>query len=245
MIATLEPSTTNAVPTIDIYLPDQNPDNLGIVIFPGGGYRMLAEHEGKGYAEFFQQQGIAAFVVHYRLGSEGFRHPTMLEDALAAIETIRKKYTFTKLGIMGSSAGGHLAAHTSVSCKNYQSSVSLRPDFTILCYPVIAMSGEFAHVGCQENLLGNNPSKVLLNETSPHLHVDKDTPPCFIWHTVEDAAVPVENSFIFAQALRKNKVPFELHVYTKGRHGLGLNASFNWAEDCLRWVTEISGGHHG
>ena len=244
LIGSLENSTTHAAPNIDIYLPDKKTSDTGIIIFPGGGYRMLAEHEGKGYAEFFQKHGITSFVVSYRLGSDGFRHPAMLEDALAAIETIRKNasdYNIEKLGIMGSSAGGHLAAHTAIAYSSYKSSVSLRPDFAILCYPVIAMSGEFAHVGCRDNLLGENPWQDLLEETSAQKHVTETTPPCFIWHTVEDAAVPVENSFMFAQALREKNVPFEIHVYTKGRHGLGLNAEFNWTEDCLRWIKEIVG----
>ncbi|MCA9836586.1 MAG: prolyl oligopeptidase family serine peptidase [Trueperaceae bacterium] len=243
LTASLEHSTTQASPTIDVYLPEGDANGIGIIIFPGGGYRHLAEHEGKGYAEFFQKHGITSFVVTYRLGSDGFKHPAMLEDALAALETIRKKadnWGIRKLGIMGSSAGGHLSAHTAVAYDRYSSSVSLRPDFAILCYPVIAMDGDFAHAGCRENLLGDTPSTELVEQTSPQNHVSETTPPCFIWHTVEDAAVPVENSFMFAQALRKKAVPFELHIYTKGRHGLGLNAEFNWGDDCLRWIKEIA-----
>jgi acetyl esterase/lipase len=240
LIGSLEHSSTRASPQIDVYLPESNPGGIGIIILPGGGYQRLAEHEGKGYAAFFQQQGIAAFVVNYRLGPAGFKHPAMLEDALAAIETIRTRYTFTTLGIMGSSAGGHLAAHAMVAYRAYESRMSLRPDFAILCYPVITLEGNFAHQGCREHLLGLNPSEGLLEETSPQHHISENTPPCFIWHTLEDAAVPVENSLLLATALRQKGVAFELHLYTKGRHGLGLNTSFRWADDCLRWIQEIT-----
>ncbi len=243
IIGHLENSTTSAAPKIDMYLAAENPSKTGIIIFPGGGYRNLAEHEGKDYAEFFQQHGISSFVVTYRLGSNGFKHPAMLEDALAAIETIRKRATefgIKTLGIMGSSAGGHLSAHTLVANQKYKSSVSLKPDFAILCYPVITMSGTYAHAGCRENLLGDGATKSQQVEVSAEKHVNESTAPCFIWHTVEDAAVPVENSFMFAQALREKGIPFELHVYPKGRHGLGLNTDFHWYEDCLRWLSELT-----
>lgn len=273
--ATLTSSTTDARPDIEVYLPKLDSDSnegchvddfkgVGIIILPGGGYRKLAEHEGKGYAEFFQKQGYTCFVVNYRLGSEAFgshRHPAMLEDALAAIETIRNSvsdYGITQLGIMGSSAGGHLAAHASVGYHanklvdenvdavarkvEGEPSVSLRPDFCILCYPVITMMGNFVHQGSCENLLGPTPTLELLEATSVEKHVSEDTPPCFIWHTVEDASVAVENSFLFAQALRKKQRPFELHIYEKGRHGLGLRAEFAWANDCLRWLKELKEG---
>ena len=131
---------------------------------------------------------------------------------------------------------GHLAAHGLVAYDRYASSVSLRPDFGILCYPVIIMQGDYAHAGSRANLLGADPDPALLAEVAVDQLVTPQTPPCFLWQTGEDAGVPVENSLIFAAALRRNHVPFELHIYHKGRHGLGLNADFAWAEDCLRWI---------
>ena len=241
--AKLKSGMTNPLPNIECWVPEDNHTGMGIIIFPGGGYQNLAEHEGKGYAEYFVKQGIACFVVSYRLAPE-HHHPEMLEDALAAIETIRtnaKDFGVepNKIGVMGSSAGGHLAAHSLVAWDQYESDVSLRPDFGILCYPVILASGKNAHQGSIQNLFGEKPSLELLNAMSCEKHVSDKTPPCFIWHTCEDPGVPVENSMIFASALRENHVKFELHLYTKGRHGLGLNSIFRWETDCLRWLQEL------
>ncbi|MBU4201061.1 MAG: alpha/beta hydrolase [Verrucomicrobia bacterium] len=242
----LEQSLTQPAPSMACYLPaPQRQNGVGLIIFPGGGYGGLAEHEGKGYAEYFMNAGLSCFVVTYRLGSQGCRHPAMLEDALSAIYTIRTQahelgVNPAKIGVIGSSAGGHLAAHALVGWSRYDSSVSLRPDFGILCYSVITMQGEFCHKGSRANLLGPDPAATLTAEVSCERQVTPQTPPCFLWHTEEDAGVPVENSMLFAAALRKSGVPFELHVYGKGRHGLGLNAGFPWAEECLRWLASIS-----
>jgi len=241
----LESGLTAPAPRIECWIPETNPSGIGMVILPGGGYGGLSEHEGAGYAEHFMNAGIACFVVTYRLGSQDFRHPAMLEDALAAIATIRsgaEEYGIDphRLGIMGSSAGGHLAAHTLVAWDQYASDISLRPDFGILCYPVITSTGSHAHEGSMRNLAGDAASDALLDELSCERHVSAETPPCFIWHTAEDSCVPVENSMLFASALRKHRVPFELHVYTKGRHGLGLETELPWEVDCLRWITETA-----
>jgi len=239
----LESGLTKPAPTIECWIPEGNHKGVGMIILPGGGYGCLAEHEGLGYAEYLSKAGIACFVVSYRLGSEGFRHPAMLEDALAAISTIRSaadEYGLDphKLGIMGSSAGGHLAAHALVAWGQYESDVSLRPDFGVLCYPVIKSEGAHAHAGSMQNLAGDEPSSELLDELSCEKHVSAETPPCFLWHTGEDEGVPLENSIYFASALRQAGVPFELHLYHKGRHGLGLGAPFDWGSDCLRWIDE-------
>jgi len=242
LTAHLHSSTTNAAPQIDVYLASEPKTDIGIIILPGGGYRKLAEHEGKAYAEFFQQHGISCFVVNYRLGPQGFKHPAMLEDALAAIETMREKSTeldIKKLGIMGSSAGGHLAAHSITAYQTYSSPYTLRADFAILCYPVVSMSNEFTHAGSCEHLLGSTASTELKQATSPELNVSTSTPPCFIWHTLEDASVAVENSFLFAQALRDKGCSLELHIYAKGPHALGLKSEFTWYEDCLRWLKTL------
>jgi acetyl esterase/lipase len=226
-------------------LPESDPSGVGIIIFPGGGYGGLAAHEGAGYAQFLCSAGVACFVVKYRLGPEGHRHPAMLEDALAAIATVRsraKEFAINpaKLGVMGSSAGGHLAAHSLVAWQQYESRVSLRPSFGILCYPVIVSHGPHAHQGSIRNLAGEKPSPELLHELSCDKHVCAETPPCFLWHTAEDTAVPLENSTLFAAALRKHSIPFELHLYHKGRHGLGLGAPFDWSKECLRWIEETA-----
>jgi len=242
----LKNARTNPSPKIECWIPEKNPSNTGLVILPGGGYGGLAEHEGKGYAEYFCRAGIACFVVSYRLGTQGFRHPAMLEDALSAICAVRSAaHDFSvnpgRVGIMGSSAGGHLAAHTLVAWGQYESDVPLRPDFGILCYPVIVSQGPHAHRGSIINLAGNDASPELLEDLSHEKHVTSRTPPCFIWHTWEDSGVPVENSLIFASALKKHGIPFELHIYQKGGHGMGLNAPFNWGAECLRWMSGITG----
>ncbi len=241
----LKSGTTNPSPGIELWLPEKDHKGIGLVILPGGGYGGLAEHEGRGYAKFFAGAGIACFVVSYRLGTEGFRHPAMLEDALSAINTVRsasREYGIDRdrVGIMGSSAGGHLAAHALVAWNSRESDVSLRPDFGILCYPVITSRGPYAHTGSMRNLAGDNPSPEILNELSCEQHVSPDTPPCFIWHTGEDSGVPLENSILFASALRRHGVPFELHLYQKGGHGLGLATTFDWGSECLRWIDEIA-----
>ncbi len=240
----LKGGRTAPSPEIECWLPEKGHKGIGLVILPGGGYGGLAEHEGRDYAEYFARSGIACFVTSYRLGTEGFRHPAMLEDALAGICTVRsaaREFGIApdRIGIMGSSAGGHLAAHTLVAWDRYESDTSLRPDFGILCYPVITSRGPYAHRGSILNLAGHNPLPEILDEIACEKHVSRDTPPCFIWHTGEDEGVPLENSILFASALRKNAVPFELHLYQKGLHGLGLATTFDWGTECLRWISGI------
>ena len=242
----LKSGTTSPAPMITTYLPKtMGTERLGLVIFPGGGYANLASHEGEGYARHFASQGIACFVVEYRLGPDGHSHPAMLEDALAAIGTIRERceefgISPEAIGVMGSSAGGHLAASAVTLWDSYESEVSLRPDFGVLCYPVITLTGPKVNIGSRNNLLGPDSSDEMRASLSCQNNVSESTPPCFLWHTWEDGGVPVENSLMFATALREHDVRFELHVYEKGRHGIGLgeDAGFSWAEDCLRWMKE-------
>lgn len=243
--ACLEKSTTAPSPEIACRMPETDSLGIGLIIFPGGGYGQLAAHEGEGYATAFSNSGITCFVVNYRLGSSGHHHPAMLEDAWAAITTIRTRCDEfgiepDKIGVMGSSAGGHLAAHSMIGWPDYHGKTSARPDFGVLCYPVISAMGPFAHKGSILNLLGENPLPEMLDKVSCERHVTAQTPPCFIWHTFEDAGVPIENSMMFATALRKHNVPFELHIYQEGRHGLGLNTTFDWAAECLRWIRKIT-----
>ena len=243
------------IPTLTPYWPDPvKATGAAIVICPGGGYGGLAPHEGRDYARFLNEYGIAGFVLKYRLGSGGYRHPVMLQDAARAVRLVRAragewKLDTHRIGIMGSSAGGHLAStlvtHFDAGKPDAADLVeqqSSRPDLGILCYAVITM-GQFTHQGSKQNLLGKDPSPELVRELSNELQVTKDTPPCFVWHTYEDNAVPVENSLQFAEALRRVGVPFDLHIYQKGPHGLGLGTrEWNpekrhpWTRDCIYWL---------
>jgi acetyl esterase/lipase len=217
---------------------------IALIIFAGGGYHHLSEHEGRGYAEYFFNAGVACFVVSYRLGTDGHRHPAMLEDALAAIGTIRSRAAEFgvdpwRIGVMGSSAGGHLAAHALVAWDKRASAVSLRPDFGILCYPVITFcDARPPRRSSFVQLTGGEGSDALIEELSCEKHVSANTPPCFIWHGGEDSVVPAEHSLLFASALRKNGIPVELHLYAKGVHGSGLKTPFPWAAECLLWLGE-------
>jgi acetyl esterase/lipase len=243
------------IPTLTPFLADPaQATGAAIVICPGGGYAHLAPHEGADYARFLNESGIAGFVLKYRLGSDGYHHPAMLQDAARALRTVRARAGEWKLdpqriGIMGSSAGGHLASTLLTHFDSGKPGAadpierqSSRPDLGILCYAVISL-GEFGHAGSRNNLLGSNPSPELVRELSNELHVTKDTPPCFIWHTYEDNGVRVENSLQFAEALRRAGVPFDLHIYQKGPHGLGLGTrDWNpekrhpWTRDCIYWL---------
>jgi acetyl esterase/lipase len=222
------------IPTLTPYWPDpEKTTAVAIVICPGGGYGGLAGHEGRDYALWLNERGITGFVLKYRLGPGGYKHPAMMNDVNRAIRYVRANAESWKLdpkrvGVMGSSAGGHLAStamtHFDAGDANASDPVeraSSRPDFGILCYAVISM-GANTHAGSKENLLGKNPSEELVKLLSNELQVTKDTPTCFIWHTDADNAVKVENSLEFAAALRRNGVPFDLHIYEKGGHGMGL-----------------------
>jgi acetyl esterase/lipase len=243
------------IPTLTVYLPETSKaTGAAVVICPGGGYGMLANHEGEHYARFLNEQGVAGFVLKYRLGSGGYRHPVMLQDAARAMRTVRaraKEWNLDpkRVGIMGSSAGGHLASTmlTHFDQGNPEAAdlierQSSRPDAGILCYAVITM-GQFTHQGSRNNLLGTQPSDELVQNLSNELQVTKDTPPCFLWHTWEDKAVPIENSLQFAKALQKTGVSFDLHIYQKGGHGLGLGSGqwdpdkrHPWTADLVYWL---------
>lgn len=245
------------IPTLTPYLPAAtNATGAAMVICPGGGYGGLAPHEGNDYALWLNQHGVTCFVLRYRLGSHGYRHPVMLEDAARAVRWVRAhaadyKVDPHRVGIMGSSAGGHLAStlltHFDAGDTNSADAVerqSSRPDLGILCYAVITM-GEFTHKGSKENLLGQKPSSKLVRLLSNELQVTSNTPPCFLWTTFEDKTVPMENTMLFAGALRKHHVPFDLHVYEKGGHGMGLGDKKEpstphhpWAADCLFWLKQ-------
>lgn len=247
-------TNANDIPTLTPYLVEgTNATGAAMVICPGGGYAHLAPHEGNDYALWLNQHGVTCFVLKYRLGSSGYHHPAMLNDAARAVRWVRAhageyKIDTKRVGLMGSSAGGHLTAtlltHFDAGDANASDVVerqSSRPDLGILCYAVISM-GDFTHQGSKNNLLGKNPSPELVQLLSNELQVTTNTPPCFLWTTFEDKTVPMENTMLFAEALRKNHVPFALHVYEKGGHGMGLKDKppfahpHPWAGDCLFWL---------
>jgi acetyl esterase/lipase len=244
------------ISTLTPYLPDPtNTTDAAMVICPGGGYEHLAPHEGRDYALWLNQHGVTCFVLKYRLGSGGYHYPAEFQDVTRALRWARAhaadyKIDPHRIGIMGSSAGGHLAAtlltHFDSGNTNADDPIerqSSRPDLGILCYAVISM-GEYTHQGSRENLLGKHPSRKLVKLLSNELQVKTNTPPCFIWCTYEDKTVPMENSLMFAEALRKNHVPFDLHIYQKGGHGMGLKDKppfahpHPWAGDCLFWLKQ-------
>jgi acetyl esterase/lipase len=241
------------VPTLTPYLPaPEKATGAAIVICPGGGYGGLAPHEGAAYAEFFAEHGIAGFVLKYRLGSKGYRHPAMLNDVARAIRLTRSKAAEWKIdpkrvGVIGSSAGGHLAStiltHFDAGKADAADPIereSSRPDLGILCYPVITMGAD-THAGSKKNLLGDNPPADLVELLSNEKQVTEKTPPTFIFHTAKDKAVKVENALSFAAALARNHVPFDLHIYEHGAHGIGLGnkgggVMHPWTQDCLYWL---------
>lgn len=252
-------TTEKDIPTLTAYLPkDTTAPTTAILICPGGGYGALAAHEGAGYATWLAENGIAGIVLKYRLGSAGYRHPSMLNDAARGMRLMRSKakewnIDTKRCGVMGSSAGGHLASTLithfeagKADDKDPIEQLSSRPDFGILCYAVITM-GDFTHAGSRKNLLGPEPTPELIELLSNEKQVTKETPPCFVWSTADDPVVKVENSLEFAAALRRAGVPFDLHVYQSGPHGIGLSIGKHgaapgevhpWAKDLLVWLRQ-------
>jgi acetyl esterase/lipase len=212
---------------------------MAIVVCPGGGYGALAiDHEGHAVAQWLNSQGVAAFVLRYRLGPR-YRHPAPIQDAQQAIRIVRRRAAEwgvnpERVGIMGFSAGGHLAATAATHFR----APGVRPDFAILGYPVITFADEaYVHKGSRRNLLGDNPPRDLVEDLSNELQVTKETPPVFLFHTNEDAGVPPENSVLFYMALRKAQVPAELLIYEKGPHGVGLA----WSDiDLSSWPARLA-----
>lgn len=226
--------------------------NASVIICPGGGYWGLSiDKEGINAAKWFNSIGISAFVLKYRLPSDDIMTDKTicpLQDAQEAIRTLRRnavKWNLdsTKIGIMGFSAGGHLASTVSTHYldKVYDSKddVSARPDFSLLIYPVISMEDGITHNGSKENLLGKNVSADLISNYSNEKQVNENTPPAFLVHATDDQAVPVENSIYYYLALKKNKVAAEMHLYQNGGHGFGLGTqgtNTDWPTACKSWL---------
>jgi acetyl esterase/lipase len=223
------------IPTITVHMPPKDKaTGASIVICPGGGYEFLAtEHEGKEVAEWLNSLGVAGVVLKYRHAPK-YRHPAPLDDARRAIRMVRWKSKEwgldpDRVGVMGFSAGGHLASTLATHFREAHplpgdeiNGFSERPDVAILIYPVITLAAEYNKKDTGQNLLGPAAMPAQLAELSTETKVTEKTPPTFLAHTLADADVPMENSLAFATALRKNEVPFELHVFEKGTHGLGL-----------------------
>ncbi len=239
-------------PTLTPYLvPAGRGTGTAVVVCPGGGYAHLSmEKEGSDIARWLNSIGVSAFVLKYRLGPK-YHHPIELGDAQRAIRTVRSKAAEYRIlpdrvGIMGFSAGGHLASSAGTHFDAGNSSApdpidraGSRPDFMVLCYPVISF-GQFAHRGSLQMLLGDNPDPKLVELMSNELQVTAQTPPTFLFHTTEDRTVPVENSVMFYMALRKAGVPAELHIYERGPHGVGLaptdEALSSWPARLSDWL---------
>lgn len=244
------------VPTIRAYLPEEvnggKASGAGVVICPGGGYGILAmDHEGHQLAKWFQKNGVAGFVLRYRHAPK-YRHPVPMEDAQRAIRYVRanaEKFGVDagRIGIMGSSAGGHLsstvATHFDAGQADAEDPVdrlSCRPNFAVLCYPVISLTASYAHKGSGRNLFGPDADAAKLETLSNDKHVTADTPPTFLFHTAEDKGVSVQNSLDFFMALKKAGVPSEMHIYQDGPHGVGMApadpAVYGWKDRLLDWM---------
>ena len=239
------------IPTLTPYFPPKDKmTGAAIVICPGGGYAHLADHEGRPVAEWLNTLGVTAFVLKYRLGPR-YHHPAPLQDAARAIRIVRARASEwgldpQRIGILGFSAGGHLASTAGThfdsgkpDAQDVIERVSSRPNLMILIYPVITMR-EMTHAGSKKNLLGDQPSPELVALLSNEEQVTRETPPTFLVHTMNDSAVPVENSLLFVSALRKAGVPFEFHLYERGPHGFGLGGNdpilATWPDRCADWL---------
>ena len=238
------------IPTLTPYLPKEKATGAAVIVCPGGGYTHLADHEGRPVAEWLSSIGITAFVLKYRHGPR-YHHPAPLQDAARAIRLVRTRAAEwqidpKRIGILGFSAGGHVAStigtHFDAGQPNSSDPVERvdsRPDVMMLIYPVITM-GEFGHSGSRKQLLGDNPAAEMVKLLSNEEQVTKQTPPTFLVHTANDTVVPVENALRFADALRRVGVPFELHIYERGPHGFGLGGSnpvlLGWPERCAEWL---------
>jgi acetyl esterase/lipase len=243
-------------PSLTIYLPPlEKATGAAVVICPGGGYGHLAmDHEGHQIAQWLNSFGVAGFILKYRHRNSGagYGHPAPLQDAQRAVRMVRSRakewnVDSGRIGILGFSAGGHLASSAGTHFQKRYSPAedaidrfSCRPDFMILIYPVISFTEWCAHSGSRRNLLGKNPDKELVENLSNERRVTPETPPTFLVHANDDKGVPSENSVYFYLALRKAKVPAEMHIYEKGGHGFGLGKKntpeSSWPLRCQQWM---------
>lgn len=233
------------IPTLTPYRP-ANANGTAMLLIPGGSYSGIYEGQAEPFALWLNEQGITAFVLRYRLGSAGYRYPAQLQDAVEAMRQIRTgaeqwKIDPHRIGVMGFSAGGHLAS-TLINrpedgeVPGRKSDISPRPDLAILCYPVISMITK-PHPTSREMLIGKNPDEALVHLTSSELQVRPGLPPVFLWHTSEDKLVPAEQAQLYAAALHRHGIPHEFHLYQDGDHGTGLiGTDHPWFDDLLYWL---------
>ncbi|TWU57436.1 alpha/beta hydrolase [Rubripirellula reticaptiva] len=248
-------------PDLIITKVESDVPTAGVIILPGGGYGGHAmDHEGHQFAAWFESLGVSSAICTYRLrgkgnDGKGYGHPAPMLDAQRAIQTMRtnaQQWNIdpNRIGVIGFSAGGHLCSTVSTQFHDANADandpidrVSSRPDFSILCYPVITMDPSFTHGGSRRNLLGKNPDSDLAKSLSNETRVTSQTPPTFLFHTVEDKAVPVQNSLRYFDALIEHGVASELHVFPHGHHGLGLAANTpgasQWPTLCENWLREL------
>jgi len=241
-------------PTLTIFLPDADKaTGTAVIICPGGGYGALAfDHEGYAVARWLNENGIAGIILKYRLPSDLImknKSVGPLQDAQEAIRIIRRnrehwKIDPHKIGILGFSAGGHLAStlstHYSEKVYDVTDTTSARPDFSLLIYPVITADSSFTHMGSRRNLIGDKASKDAVRHFSNELQITRTTPPAFLVHSSDDKAVPVKNSLVYYEGLIKNNITAEMHIFQIGGHGYGLSAGkgtqASWPELCIKWL---------
>jgi acetyl esterase/lipase len=241
-------------PTITIFLPSpEKSTGSAVLICPGGGYGMLSfDHEGFAIARWLNDHGIAGIILKYRLPSDLIMKDKSvgpLQDAQEAIRIIRRnaadwKINPRKVGVIGFSAGGHLAStlstHYNEKVYDVKDTISARPDFSLLIYPVITFNSTFTHMGSRNNLIGNDPSQETINRFSNELQITANTPPAFLVHSADDNAVPVKNSIAYFEGLVKNKIKTEIHIFQSGGHGYGLSVGTGtqsaWPELCINWM---------
>ena len=243
-----------SVPTITVFLAPKGKGNVtSVIIFPGGGYGgLLTKREGSDVARAFNKLGVNAFVVKYRLPSDRTMDDKSigpLQDAQQAIKMVKeraKEWNIDpqKIGIMGYSAGGHLAAtagtHFETSYIPNVEKTSLRPDFMLLINPVISFTDSIGHTGSRKNLIGENPTKEQIRLFSNEYHISKTTPPTFLVHAGTDVVVPVANSLVFYQNLKRYGISAEIHIYSKGEHGFLTYPSFDeWFGRCVNWMKSM------
>lgn len=244
-------------PTITVFLPSaEKAMGSAVLICPGGGYGVLAfDHEGYAIARWLNNNGIAGIILKYRLPSDEImkdKSAGPLQDAQEAMRIIRRKAMEwkidpAKIGVIGFSAGGHLAStlstHFAEKVYEVKDTVSARPDFSLLIYPVISFDSTFTHAGSRRNLIGAKPSEDAVRHFSNELMITSKTPPAFLVHSADDKAVPVKNSIVYFEGLVRNNIPAELHIFQKGGHGYGLAINTGtqsaWPELCLNWLKEI------
>lgn len=238
------------IPGIEPYLVETSSPRPAVIVCPGGGYRCRVDREGEPIARWLNSFGLHAFVLTYRVYPYLYPYPVI--DGKRAVKVVRSRAAEwgidpDRIGIMGFSAGGHLASTVATHFDEYEApvlddidAVSCRPDFAILCYAVINMADSFAHRGSAVNFLGEEPTQEQLAKFSNEKHITPETPPCFLWHSTRDTAVPVQNSLRFADALAANGVPFGLHIYPGGQHGWGHGwkgtDTSSWKESCEEWL---------